>query len=161
MGDTAPQLLAVDVGLRTGLALYGRDGRLQRYCSRHFPNRTVLRRAAAGLLTDLPAVARVVLEGGGPVAETWLKECSRRNLELRLVHAETWRETLLFPREQRSGEQAKQHADRLARRVIDWSGARRPTSLRTDAAEAILVGLWGVLECGWLESLPPEVRAPF
>jgi hypothetical protein len=45
----------------------------------------------------------------------------------------------------------------LARRVIAWSEARRPTSLRHDAAEAILTGLWGVLEVGWLDSLPEEL----
>jgi hypothetical protein len=42
----------------------------------------------------------------------------------------------------------------MARKVIDWSGARRPTSLRHDAAEAILVGLWGGLQVGWLRELP-------
>jgi hypothetical protein len=43
--------------------------------------------------------------------------------------------------------------------VIEWSGITRPTSLRHDAAEAILIGLWGVLEAGWLPALPPELRA--
>ena len=57
-----------------------------------------------------------------------------------------------------SGTQAKQTADELARRVINWSEAPRPTSLRHDAAEAILVGLWGALEVGWLERAPTEVR---
>ena len=32
-----------------------------------------------------------------------------------------------------------------------------PTSLRHDAAEAILVGLWGVLSAGWLRALPPAI----
>ena len=32
-------------------------------------------------------------------------------------------------------------------RVV-WSGALGLTSLRRDAAEAILIGLWGVLEAG-------------
>ncbi|MBC8076709.1 MAG: hypothetical protein H7Y32_11595, partial [Chloroflexales bacterium] len=45
-----------------------------------------------------------------------------------------------------------------ARRVIAWAGAPRPTSLRHDAAEAILIGLWGALEVGWLPALPPELR---
>jgi hypothetical protein len=42
--------------------------------------------------------------------------------------------------------------------VIDWSGAARPTSLRHDAAEAVLVGLWGVIDAGWLEGPPPDLR---
>jgi hypothetical protein len=75
------------------------------------------------------------------------------------VDARVWRERLLLPRDRRSGVVAKEQADRLARRVIDWSGAPRPTSLRHDAAEAILVGLWGVLETGWLTGLPRELEA--
>ncbi|MFP2902614.1 hypothetical protein ACLEQD_40940, partial [Corallococcus sp. 4LFB] len=58
----------------------------------------------------------------------------------------------------RSGALAKDAADGLARRVIDWSHAPRPTSLRHDAAEAILLGLWGALEVGWLAQVPVEVR---
>jgi hypothetical protein len=41
--------------------------------------------------------------------------------------------------------------------VIEWSGAARPTSLRHDAAEAILIGLWGLLEAGWMGRLPDEL----
>lgn len=161
MENDAPELLAVDNGLHTGLAFYGRDGRLLRYNSRHFATRGVMRRAVYGLLEQCPAVVRVVLEGGGPLAEVWQRECSRRGLELRLVSAETWRRNLLFSREQRSGRQAKLNAGRLARRVIAWAGAPRATSLRHDAAEAILIGLWGVVDCGWLDGLPAEIRSPF
>ena len=76
----------------------------------------------------------------------------------RNLNAEDWRRVLLYPRQQRSGQQAKQTADEIARRIIDWSGAPRPTALRHDTAEAILIGLWGVLEIGWLDNLPSEVR---
>jgi hypothetical protein len=69
----------------------------------------------------------------------------------------SWRSVFLLPREQRSAADAKRVAARLARVVIAWSGAPRPTSLRHDAAEAILVGLWGVLSAGWLRRLPPEL----
>lgn len=99
-----------------------------------------------------------MLEGGGPVADVWEREAARRGLPVLRVAAEDWRERLLYAREQRSGPQAKGAADGLARKVIDWSGAARPTSLRHDAAEAILLGLWALLEVGWLEAVPPEVR---
>ena len=49
---------------------------------------------------------------------------------------------------------AKRGADGVARRVIEWSNAPRPTSLRHDAAEAILIGLWGVLQARWLAAMP-------
>ncbi len=148
------QLLAVDLGLRTGLALYGRDGRLRWYRSQNFGNRTRLRRGAHSLLNSLPDVTWIVLEGGGDLATPWQSEARRRNLRLRQISAETWRRDLLHPRQQRSGAQAKATADDLARRAIAWSGAPRPTSLRHDAAEAILIGLWAVVSIGWLSELP-------
>jgi hypothetical protein len=53
-----------------------------------------------------------------------------------------------------AGSRNKARADELPRRVIEWSGASRSTSLRHDAAEAILIGRWGVLEAGWLDRVP-------
>ena len=38
------------------------------------------------------------------------------------------------------------------------SGAARPTSLRHDTAESILIGMWGLLAVGWLDRLPPAIR---
>lgn len=152
-------LLAIDAGIRAGLALYGGDGRLRWYRSRNYGSRSRLRKAARTLLRGTPDVSVVVVEGGGPLADAWLREAERAALEARRVDARVWRERLLLPRDRRSGAVAKEQADGLARRVIDWSGAPRPTSLRHDAAEAILVGLWGVLETGWLPDLPRELRA--
>jgi len=147
----SPSLLAVDLGLHTGLALYGADGRLRWYRSQHFGTPRSLRRGVPALLDD---VSHLVVEGGGDLAAAWDDAATARGIEVRWVSAETWRRAFLYPREQRSGEVAKRTADELARRVIDWSGARRPTSLRHDAAEAILIGLWAVRELGWLASLP-------
>lgn len=159
MGDvTRGELLAVDLGLKTGLALYGDDGRLRWYRSQNFGSTARLRRGAASLLRSLPNLTHVVLEGGGPIAEVWAKEAARRGLHAETVDAGTWRRTLLWARHRRTGAEAKAHADVLARKVIAWSGAARPTSLRHDAAEAILVGLWGVLRRGWLAEIPAEVR---
>lgn len=149
----------MDLGVRTGLALYGADGRLRWYRSQNYGAPSRLKRGAYGLLREHPGVERLVLEGGGDLAELWAKEGTRRGLHVETVDAETWRRALLYPRERRSGADAKARADTLARRVIDWSGAARPTSLRHDAAEAILVGLWGVLRAGWLERVPDALRA--
>jgi len=151
-------LLAVDLGLRTGLALYGGDGRLQWYRSQNFGTATRLRRAVHGVLRDLPEVRWLVLEGGGNLAEIWTREGERVGISVIRISAERWREQLLYTREQRTGTQAKHHAGELARQVIDWSAAPRPTSLRHDAAEAILVGLWGALHVGLLDQLPAALR---
>ncbi len=155
MDDAAPspRLLAVDAGLRCGLAWYGADGRLQRYRSTHFPRRRDLHAVAWRLLGD--GVTHLVIEGGGGPADPWLKAAARRDLRVRQIGAEAWRAALLLDREQRSGSRAKAAADPLARAIIEWSGAPRPTTLRHDVAEAILVGLWGVLDLGWLPAPPP------
>ena len=150
-------LLAVDLGLRTGLALYGPDGRLVWYRSQHFGTRASLRRGVHGLLDAHPEVSHLVLERGGPIADIWVREAERQAIPARRIAAEEWRGRLFDPKEQRGRDRSKLSADELARRVIDWSRAPRPTSLRHDAAEAILIGLWGVLEVGCLEDLPADL----
>lgn len=148
----------MDVGVRAGLALYGDDGRVIWYRSRNFGSTARLRRAAPVVLGDIPGLAYVALEGGGVVADIWEREAERLAATVIRVSAEEWRAELLYPREQRTGVQAKQHADALARRVIAWSGAPRPTSLTHDAAEAVLVGLWASVSIGWLDAIPAAVR---
>ncbi len=151
-------LLAVDLGLRTGLALYRRSGRLAWYRSKHFGSRDGLRRGVSGILAGIPDLEWLVLEGDRALAEIWEREAKRRNVASCRVGAEAWRSRLLTRREQSSGPRAKRSAGRVARKIIEWSGAPRPTSLRHDAAEAIVIGLWGVLELGWLQRIPPGVR---
>ena len=150
-------LLAVDVGVRTGLACWGADARLRWYRSHNLGDAARLRRAIPGLLDGIPDLARLVLEGGGPLAEAWRSAGEKRALDVVVVSAETWRSLFLLPREQRDGATAKQVASRLARRAIAWGGARAPTSLTHDAAEAVMVGLWGVVAAGWVREVPSEV----
>ena len=151
-------LLAVDLGLRTGLALYGRDGRLIWYRSQNYASVKRLKSAVHGILRDPPGIAHLVIEGGGQLADVWIKAADRRGITVHQISAETWREAFLYPRDQRSGPQAKKNAGVLAKQVIQWSGAKRPTSLRHDAAEAVLAGLWGVIRVGWLGRLPDAVK---
>ena len=151
-------LLAVDVGLHTGLALFGSDGRLQWARSNHVASATRLRDAAPALLRLAPNLTHLVYEGGGELAEIWRRAGQRRGLALAQVSAETWRHVILFDRERHNGPMAKQHADRLARNVFLWSGLKPPKVMRDDTAEAILVGLWGLLQFGWLETLPEPLR---
>ena len=155
-----PSLLAVDVGVRTGLAVYRDDGRLIWYRSRNFGAASRLKRAIPALLHEAFDPTYVVLEGGGPLAEHWTTAAEKHGSRIRRVSAEQWRSLFLLARDQRSGEQAKRMADRIARHVVEWSDAARPTSLRHDAAEAILIGLWGVIDVGWLRGVPPALGLP-
>ncbi|HOW70007.1 MAG TPA: hypothetical protein PKY77_05340 [Phycisphaerae bacterium] len=148
-----PYLLAVDLGIKTGLALFDGQGRLIWYRSRNFGTANRLRRAVYGLLNELPDLQYLVLEGGGTLYNLWNREARRRGLDIRQVSAEQWRTRLLKPSRQRTGTQAKRSACDLARQVIERSGTPKPTSLRHDAAEAVLIGLWAVHEIGWLTDL--------
>lgn len=156
--ESMDTLLAVDVGLKTGLALFGRDGRLRWYRSRKLGSAIRLRRIVHGLLDENPDIQWLVLEGGGALADIWEREARRRHIDVLPVCAETWRKRLLHPRQRRTGLAAKKNACLLARRFIEWSSAPRPTSLRVDTAESILIGIWAVLELGWLDAFPGEVK---
>lgn len=147
-------LLAVDLGLKTGLAYYGKAGRLLWYRSRNFGTRSRLRKAANAVLREAGEVEVLVLEGGGDIATPWIAEAKRKGIRVLQLQAGTWREKLLLSRHQRSGKDAKKHADVLARKIITWSEAKNPTSLKHDAAEAICVGFWGVQNLGWLKEMP-------
>ena len=151
-------LLAVDSGLRTGLALYDRRGRLLWWRSKHFGDRNSLKRAIRRLLAGHPGLSWVIVEGGGDLGDLWIREASRFAIPAIVISAEDWRETLLYQRERRRGVEAKRHALSLARRVISWSRLPLPAALREDAAEAVLAGLWGLCRVGWIPGVPPEIR---
>ena len=153
-----PALLAVDLGLHTGLALFGDDGRLRWARSHHIGSLPQLRRAVPALLRATPDATHLLLEGGGPLADVWTREGRRLALDVDQVSAEEWRRDLLYVREQRSGPNAKHSAGVLARRVFEWSGLPPPKTLRHDTAEAILLGLWGAVRLHWLETLPQALR---
>lgn len=147
-------LLAVDMGLKTGLALYEKTGRLVWYRSHNYGTTERLKHDIPRILDSIQGLTALVIEGGGNLANVWQKEGERKGVQVIRIGAERWRPVFLYSREQKSGADAKRHAGELARTVIAWSGAKKPTSLRHDAAEAILIGLWGVLHVGWLAELP-------
>ncbi|MBP6978736.1 MAG: hypothetical protein PHD61_11635 [Bacteroidales bacterium] len=137
-------LLAVDLGVRTGFALYDSDGKLLWYRSRNYGNKYRLRGDIQNMLSQIPFLSVVILEGGGDIARIWLKECQRRNLKFIQIYAEDWRKDLFNPKDFRTGEQAKLSAIRLAKKIISQCSGPKPTSMLDDAAEAILIGYWGV-----------------
>jgi|GEM_PF-118513 len=152
-------LLAVDLGLRTGLALFRAEGRLIWYRSQHFANRAALRRGVQGILNAQGDLDSLVLEGGGAIADVWIHAAELRGIPIRQISAEDWRADLFHPKDTQGRDRSKRSADALARRVIEWSRAPRATSLRHDAAEAIGIGFWAVLERGWLQQVPSEIVA--
>jgi hypothetical protein len=158
MSNKHHHLLAVDVGLHTGLALFSEEAQLLWYRSHHFSAPAKLKKVIGKLLRDDPRPTHLLLEGGGPLAELWLMEADKLALTAEQIHAQQWRERLFYARQHRSGAQAKREADNLARQVIEKLGAKKPTSLRHDTAEAILIGLYGLLMLGWLRQWPPTEK---
>lgn len=150
----ACHLLAVDVGLHTGLALFDEAAQLLWYRSHHLSSPQKLKKIIAKLLRDTPHPTHIYLEGGGPLADLWIRDAERLSINIRQIQAEEWRKRLLYPRQHLSGPQAKREAGELARLAINELGGNKPTQLRHDTAEAVLVGLFGLLELGWLESWP-------
>ncbi|MEW5773648.1 MAG: hypothetical protein AB1916_09005 [Thermodesulfobacteriota bacterium] len=143
------RLLAVDLGLRMGLALLDGAGRPVWLRSKHLGALASLRRAAHSILRDLPELELLVLEGGGPAADIWAREAARREVRVRVVSAQDWRPDVLAPSQQRDARSAKAAAAVLARRALERAGLPRPRTLTSDAAEALLLGLWAAREAGW------------
>ncbi|MCF8107063.1 MAG: hypothetical protein K9K64_16420 [Desulfohalobiaceae bacterium] len=151
-------LLGVDLGLKTGLALFAGNGRLVWYRSHNYGSAARLKRGIPGLIREIEGLEKIVVEGGGGLAEIWEREARKEDCGFKRISADQWRRLFLLPRKQKSGSEAKRFAEAAARRVILWSNLPKPAALRHDTAEAILTGLWGVLDCGCLESLPRELR---
>jgi hypothetical protein len=139
---TTAQILAIDLGLRSGFAALDAHGRLVSYRSTNFGSRSRLRKAAWGVLREFDGLAEVVAEGDRNLAAIWRGVADKQGVALVDVAPETWRRELRVPRQRRSGADAKDAADQLARAFIDHCGLPGPTSLRHDAAEAICIAVW-------------------
>lgn len=142
-------LLAVDAGVRTGLALFTRQGQLVWCRSHNFGTVSRLRKAAARILFELPNLEFLIVEGGGQTAAIWEHAAGKRGLPFWGVQAQEWREDFLLPREQVSGVKAKAAACRLVGTVLRAEGWTSPTTPGHDAAEAALIGLWATVRLGW------------
>ena len=147
-------LLAIDLGIKTGFALYNKKDKLCWYRSNNLGSRKRLKRRALSMLNEINNIDHILMEGGGDLANIWLRVAKKKEIPCRLINAENWRETLFVKREWRDGKTAKKSADILARKIIKWSETERPTSLTHDAAEAILIGFWGAIELGWIDRVP-------
>lgn len=143
-------LLAIDLGLRAGFAEYSREARLLRYGSTNFGTIARLKKAAFRQVGEVETLDALVVEGDVNLARPWIKAAEKRAARTLLVQAHEWRKALLLDREQRSGVEAKKVAGEMARKIIVASDAKSPTSLRHDAAEAILIGWWGCKQLGWV-----------
>ena len=151
-GDAPAQsgavVLAIDVGMKAGLAWFTAEGELIRARSTRFATRTVLKKALPAIWTELPGITQVVLEGQGDIADIFRKSAERAALPVQQFSAEQWREDMLLPRQRRSGKQAKFNAETLAMQIARACGKPPKCAYDDDAAEAVLFGLWFLTRAG-------------
>ena len=156
MSNPHQYLLAVDIGLHTGLAMFSSEAELLWYRSHHLPTPAKLKKMVATLLRQLPRPDYIYLEGGGLLVDIWEKEAEKLSMTTRQLHAEQWRDNYFTVGSTPTAVRAKKEADIAARQVINILGGKKPTSLRHDTAEAVLIGLFGLLELGWIIDWPPK-----
>jgi hypothetical protein len=143
---STPSLLAVDAGFRCGLALFDlTSGTLRWFRSHNFGSSPRLRRASASLIGEIPDLVACVIEGGGNIADPWIKALTFRRIEYAQISAERWRPEMLLSRQQRSGHDAKKAAVTGAKQRIAHAVDKRSKSITDDTAEAIMIGEWALL----------------
>jgi len=85
-----------------------------------------------------------VIEGSKIFGRPWFHWANKLNVPCYYVEPYIWREKFFGKKEMKSQE-AKKRAIVYAKNIIISSGLSSPKSLNHNAAEAILIGLWGVL----------------
>ena len=138
----ATVLLAVDLGMRAGLAWFDRSGRLIRARSTHFRDRATLKRALPGIWREVPGVTHLLVEGGGELADIWLKSASRQGFVTMKITAEQWRREVFSPSQLRNAQSAKAAARARAAEIARQDGCPPCREYLDDAAEAVVFGKW-------------------
>ncbi len=141
------KVLAIDLGLRHGLAWFDSSGELIAYRSTRFSKKRVLKQKVYGILGEIEGVTHIVTEGDRQLASYWHGAARKLGILVLAVAPEVWRSQMLKPREQRSGVDAKAAAIAYAVEVAKSSGVLKSTPMRDDEAEAIMIGLWFFKRC--------------
>lgn len=88
-------LLAVDLGVRTGLACWTSEGRLVWYRSQNYGSKNRLGKAVFAILRSVELPSLLVIEGGGRLAVPWTNAAERMGWGIEPLHAEEWRRHLI------------------------------------------------------------------
>jgi hypothetical protein len=167
-------LLAVDLGLKSGVSLYNDEGKLLRYEQFHFDKRTLVETAigileswedgASSLLATneedghsrpllTNKITHLVIEGGeNYMLRAWAEAAGSRRLCLLKVSPEEWRAELLIDKERTSGANAKAASRLIARQVVMDFGVmpQHEGKFRTDVAESVCLGMYVARKIGWI-----------
>ena len=169
-------LLAVDLGLRSGVSMYNSQGQLLRYEQFHF-DRETLPQVARDIVEDWEfecndssdkaneatrkpfRITHIAIEGGDPVfREAWAE--TRGDVSVLSVPPEEWRAGLLTKKERKSGKDAKAAARLIARQVVSEFGTMdlHDGKFKTDVAESVVLGMYVARKLGWISTQGPVVR---
>ncbi len=138
------------MGIRSGFALYSSKKGLMWYRSHNFGSRSRLRKGIYTILQSISHLRWVVIEGSRDIGKLWKKKVEAMGLKLIWVSSDEWR-NMLLPHPHLTGYALKEEAISTALRVIHFFQLSPPKRLNHNAAEAILIGLWGVIDVGWME----------
>jgi len=173
-------LLAVDLGLRMGAAMFNEQGKVIRYEQFHFDCADDLHEhipvlfenweEEANKVTDTEkeierwSLTHVAIEGGDvTLLDAWRSAVETddyaalprggRGARLHTVRPEEWRADLLTKKERTSGRKAKEAARLIARQVVgDYGFAEHEGKFKTDVAEAVTLGFHMSRRLGWMQS---------
>lgn len=148
--SSSPHLLSIDLGLRFGWSCYDSEYKLIGYGSHHCGQANKLQTIAYKALKSLPTGSHLIVEGNSELYKHWQKNAQKHQINLRQIYAEQWRKDCLSLKEQSDAKSAKEAAIKLAKHLIKRQSGQGAHSLRHDAAEACLMGWWGLVQLGWL-----------
>ena len=176
--DSLDLLLAIDLGLCSGISLFSADGLLLRYEQFKFSDQTELFEVAPRLLKKWEMdfarvnlghgsspqnksgkIAYVAIEGGDvPLWDAWksavvaMRPNGSSPPQLLSISPREWRSELLSKKERQSGFASKEASRLIARQVVEDYGimGAHSGSFSTDVAESVLVGLHVARRLGWI-----------
>lgn len=138
--------------------MFRSDGQLRWFRSQNFGNKVRLRKAIPWILNLEDNIDYLVIEGGGPLLKIWDTQLQRRNITVMHIMAEDWRREIMLDREQRKGRKAKEKAQVYAGKFLQKQSVHKTGTLNIDAAEAILIGIWGMKNLGWIKNIAKLFR---
>ena len=147
-------LLSVDLGLRSGFAVYDNEGTLRTAFGRHFVSQSNIEASINEVLVNVTrnySITHYVLEGDNILQKTWREAIAtftgteHSTVEILTVSPAEWRAQMLMKKEAESGSSAKAAARLIARQIMWRAGLVDEYSTQamdTDVAEAILIGYY-------------------
>jgi predicted phosphodiesterase len=166
--DVNDLLLSVDLGLKSGIALFTNDGSLVRYEQFLFQRET-LQADAQKLIKEWEdeaneemsgeekqsKITHIAIEGADTLILKYWTEAAPQMSILR-VSPEEWRSEMLTNKEKASGSDSKAAARLIARQVVSDFGTmdQHKGKFPTDVAEAVVMGSYVAGKLGWITRNP-------